>query len=277
MTEVDLPIPGARVGFALARRALLLIPAVGGAELRISLDIHRVDDRKSPPPLMLSALMYIDEAPSLGQRLLARLERPHTISPAARATAFELIGFVTDEQLRLVERRRADVVYAHLEVTVAGVDGDPPVPFTAICQVRADLESGEWVRELERVDAAAHAEVLVPITQAPEQATAAKRIREARELIHAGKYEDAVAAARKALDPLRDSPAYKAVRKSAQGKAPRDRDQNERFVTAVEADFAMASGACHDDPGGTDAFTWTKDQATGMVARIAALLVWPEL
>lgn len=71
------------------------------------------------------------------------------------------------------------------------------------------------------------------------------------------------------LDPLRESPAYQAVRKSARGKTPRDRDQNERF--------AMASGACHDDPGGADAFSWTKHQAAGMVARIAAILVWPEL
>jgi len=50
-----------------------------------------------------------------------------------------------------------------------------------------------------------------------------------------------------------------------------------RITDEAEADFSMLSGAVHDDPGITDDFTWTKQQTTGIAARVAAHLLWPPL
>ncbi|WP_328647144.1 hypothetical protein OHS58_03790 [Amycolatopsis sp. NBC_00348] len=260
--------------FEPARQTLHFWPAIGGAQIELTLTVRRTADRKDAPSCQVSAAMLVGQNPSRDRRPLAPLAASHLINPAQVATEFRLTGFISVEQLRIVEELRsgADSIWVVLQVSVTCVDGEPPTMVGGTGELSFAIPAGEWLQGLERVDAAAYVEILVPLTSNTEHANAVRRLRNARTLIQDDRVEEALAEARKALEFVRKTGGTLQIVQQAKGKNPRDRDLRERWAYFVEDTFSLLSGAAHDDQGTTEHFTWTRSDAIALVGSTAGLL-----
>jgi hypothetical protein len=191
--------------FEPARKTLHFWPAVGGAQIELTLTVRRTADRKDAPPCQVSAAMLVGQNPNRDRRLLTPLAASHLINPVQVATEFRLTGFISVEQLRIVEELRsgADSIWVVLQVSVTCVDGEPPTLVGGTGELSFAIPAGEWLQGLERVDAATYVEILVPLTSNTEHANAVRRLRNARTLIQDDRVEEALAEARKALEFVR--------------------------------------------------------------------------
>ena len=266
--------PNEALAFEPARRVFRLLPAVGGAQVQLSVTVRRTAERKDAPPYQVSAAMLIGKNPSRERRLLTHLTASHLTNPTQVATELPLTGFVSDEQLRVAEALRAGAehIWVTLQVSVTCVDGDPPQLVSGTGELGFDLPSGEWAQELERVDAGSYIEILVPLTSDNEHATAVRRLRKARKLIGDNHLEEALGEARKAVEAIRVAEGTLDTVRQAGSKHPRDRDQRERWAYFVEDAFSLLSGAAHDDPGTTEHFVWTREDVLALVTTTAGLL-----
>ncbi len=260
--------------FEPARQALRLWPAIGGAQIELTLTIRRTAERKDSPPYQVSATLLVEQSPSRARHLLAPLGTGHLVNPVHVATEFRLAGFVSVEQLRVVEELRsgADSISVVLQVSVACVDGEPTTLVGGSGEFSFMLSAGEWLQELERVDATTYVEILVPLTSNTEFANAVRRLRNARTLIRDDRVEEALAEARKALEFVRKAEGTLQIAQQAKGKSPHDRDLRERWASLVEDTFSLLSGAAHDDQGTTEHFQWTRADAVALVGSTAGLL-----
>lgn len=260
--------------FEPARQTLRLWPAVGGTQMELTLTIRRTTERKDAPPYQVSATMLVEQNPSRARRLLTQLVTGHLVNPVQVATEFRLTGFISVEQLRVVEELRsgADSISVVLQVSVACVDGEPTTLVGGTGEFSFALPAGEWRQELERVDAATYVEILVPLTSNTEHANAVRRLRNARTLIQDDRVEEALVEARKALEFVRKAGGTLKIVQQAKDKSPRDRDLRERWAHLVEDIFSLLSGAAHDDQGTTEHFTWTRADAVALVGSTAGLL-----
>lgn len=266
--------PTEALAFEPARRTLRLWPAIGGAQVQLSVTVRRTSERKDAPPYQVSAAMLIGTNPSRDRRLLTHLSAGHLTNPTQVATELTLTGFVTDEQLRVAEalREGADHLWVTLQVSATCVDGDPAQLAGGPGELGFDVPSGEWARELERVDAGSYLEILVPLTSDNEHATGVRRLRKARELIRHNHLEEALGEARKTVEAIRAAESTSDTVRQAGSKARRDRDQRERWAFLVEDVFSLLSGAAHDDPGTTEHFVWTREDVLALVTTTAGLL-----
>ncbi|WP_037671439.1 hypothetical protein [Streptomyces flaveolus] len=112
---------------------------------------------------------------------------------------------MTDRQLRGLEKTRAGAdlsLRAALTLTALAEAKHWPV-------ARSDeiirIPHATWSNALIQLDAGAFVDVLIPLTTVETRATAARRIREAKAAIRDQRYEHAVALARAALDPVRET------------------------------------------------------------------------
>lgn len=260
--------------FEPARRTLRLWPAVGGAQIELTINVRRTGERKDAPPCQVSAAMLVAQNPSRDRRLLAPLAGGQLANPVQVATEFRLTGFTSVEQLRVVEELRsgADQIWVVLQVSFTCVDGEPATLIGGNGEFSFALPASEWLQELERVDAATYVEILVPLTSNTEHANAVRRLRNARTLIQDDRFEEALAEARKALEFVRKVGGTVQIVQQATAKKPRDRDLRERWAYLVEDVFSLLSGAAHDDQGTTEHFTWTRADAVALVASTAGLL-----
>jgi hypothetical protein len=109
-----------------------------------------------------------------GRRRLCRLQAGHVITPTVLPTSFSLHGFVSDEQLRMVEELRAGgELWFNLTLDVWTVD-DPAGLTGYVGYMDFSVTAGEWGTQLERVDRASLVEVLVPMPTATEHAGAVR-------------------------------------------------------------------------------------------------------
>lgn len=260
--------------FEPARQALRLWPAVGGAQIELSLSIRRTTERKDASPCQISAAMLVGKSPSRDRQLLTPLVAGHLVNPAQVATEFRFTGFISVEQLRAVEELRsgAESIWVTLQIGATCVDGDPATLVGGTGELTFALSAGEWLQELDRVDAATYVEILIPVTSNPEHANAARRLRNARTLIQNDCAEEALAEARKALEFVRKAEGTLNIAQQAKDKTPRDRDLRERWAYLVEDIFSLLSGAAHDDQGTTEHFKWTRADAVALVGSTAGLL-----
>lgn len=257
-----------------ARHALRLRTASGGVLVELSLSISRNSERKEQRPLMISAAMRVGQVPHQNSRFLCKIEADNLISPGQQAGEYTFTGFINDAQVRAVEELRASgALWITLVLAVTWVSPTVEVPLT---QRKGDLvfdvPSGEWIEELERVDAASHVELLIPITDNAKHAKAAHRIRAARDHLREGQTGAVIGEIRKPLDRIRKENRTRPLAQAAFGKDRHDRDQDERWAVFIEAVFDLLSGEAHDDPGTTEHFTWTRAEAALLTATVAGLL-----
>ncbi|MEU1502187.1 hypothetical protein [Streptomyces sp. NPDC005732] len=183
---------------------------------------------------------------------------------------------VTDRQLRGLEKARAGAdlnLRAQLALTALAEAKHWPV---AQSQEIIRIPHATWSNALSQLDAGAFVDVLVPMTTVEVRATAARRIRQAKEAIRDGRYEHAVTLARQALDPVRKAFDTQRRHDQAMKKKAGERDQGERWAVLIQSAYALFSGAPHDDSGTTENFTWTRADAVAAVATAAGLLARTE-
>lgn len=273
---LDVPTtPTESLVFEPTRRTLRLWPAVGGAQIELSIRVRRMTERKDASPYQISAAMMVGRNSHQGRQLLTLLTARHLVNPVQVATEFRLTGFISVEQLRVVEELRSGngSIWIILEVSATCVDGsDPATLVSGSGELAFDLLSSEWLQELERVDAGTYIEILVPLTNNAEYANAVSRLRNARTLIQNDRAEEALAEARKALEIVRDGEDTQNIAQQARDKKPRDRDLRERWALLVEDIFSLLSGAAHDDQDTTEHFKWTRADAVALVGGTAGLL-----
>lgn len=97
-----------------------------------------------------------------------------------------------------------------------------------------------------------------------------RRLREAKDLIRSGNYEEAVGKARLALDAVRE--ACDTVNVVRNLPSAQQRSQEQRCAMLIQSAYQLFSGAQHDDSETTEHFTWTRADAVAAVATAAGLL-----
>jgi hypothetical protein len=260
-----------RIGFEPKRHVLRLVPAAGGARIELLFSVSSVvpNPTVSVLPFQVDADLFASRLSNQNERMVCRLSGEHLISPTPNGAQLTLAGFIGAEQLREIEEIRAGGdLFLHLVLFASTVvdgtlrmhRGDEHLP----------ILSGEWAPQMERVDAATFVEVLVPMPAAEAYATAARRVREARELLRNNDVDAAMGAARLALEPVRDALGTIAVAAAAPAKV-RDRNQDERLAVLVETAYSLLCGAMHDDEL-TKTFRYTRADAITMIAAVAGLL-----
>lgn len=261
-----------RLDFEADREAVRLYPAVAGARIDLRLRAGRMRETVPPRQYRIAAHVDVSKLSQQGRRRLCRVETDHLVTPAPRPTPFELTGFISDEQLRVVEDLRAggDLWFA-LSLNVWTVCGDPVALTAHTGSVDFSILAGEWGAQLERVDAGTFVELLVPMPQASTYAIAVRRLQRARELLRDNQVDAALGEARKALEPALEAARDGGLAKAARAKPATQRLLDERFAVLVEDMFSLLSGAAHDDEVTKD-FRYSRAEATTLIATTAGLL-----
>ena len=247
--------------------------AVAGARIDLRLQVGTVVEPKAAIPYRVGGELYASRISNQDRRLVCRLEGNYSITPTVRQTEFTLSGYVSDEQLRGIEAIRGGATHLcfGLELDADGVDGPLPGSRFHHGGLTFPITAGEWCSELERVDAGAYVEILVPLPGPDLYVEAVLCLREARQLLRDGKLDSALVAARKALDPVVADARTADLALNARKKSARDRDLPERFAVLVDDLHSVLSGAAHVDEV-TEDFRYTRAEATGLVAAAAGLL-----
>ncbi|MEV0611186.1 hypothetical protein AB0I61_33055 [Polymorphospora rubra] len=289
-----------------ARRALRLNPGVGGAQVELTLKISRARDLSPGVPYRVHALLFVGDGQSLGQRMLCALQAPHLVTPLVRQGDVQLVGFATDEQLRIVEQlRQGGDLWVNLRLSVssvgllsdstrgvtqstgnlpatgADVTFDRPLLTSRSGDLRFDINAGEWGAQMVAVLAATFVEVLVPLGGGDEHAIAVGRLSKARELLRENKVDEALGQARQALDPVRawygttklasDARKREAAAQTREGRDLKNRTLEERWAFMIEDLYSTLSGALHDDEV-TKEFEYSREDGVALVAATAGML-----
>ena len=260
-----------RIGFEPKRNVLRLTQAAAGARIELQFAVSTVvpNPTVSVLPFQVDADLFVSRFSNQNERMVCRLSGEYLVSPTPNGAHLTLAGYIGTDQLREIEEMRAGGDFSLRLVLLAStvVDGAPRMH-------RGDehlpMRSGEWASEIERVDAATFVEVLVPMPTAEAYATAARRIREARDLLRNNDVDAAMGTARLALEPVRDTLGTMATAAAASAR-PRERNQDERLAVLVESTYSLLCGAMHDDEL-TKTFRYTRTDAVTMIATVAGLL-----
>jgi hypothetical protein len=169
-----------RIGFE--SNVLRLIRAAAEARIELQFAVSSVvpNATVSVLPYQVHADLFVSRLSSQHERMVCRLSGAHLVSPTPNGAQLTLAGYIGADQLREIEEIRVGGDFTLRLVVFAStvVDG---VPRMHRGDEHLPIESGEWTSEIERVDAATFIEVLVPMPAAEAYATAARRVREARD------------------------------------------------------------------------------------------------
>ncbi|MFF4509243.1 hypothetical protein [Streptomyces sp. NPDC001401] len=270
---VQLPFDNRQYSLNLvpARDLITLQSGFGVHRLGLRFDLTATGDYPKNAVHQLSGEAWVRDLPGV-QGWLGTL---HTEGPAVARdfkTTLTVYLSINEEQLRRLEKDRAG---RDLQLTVdfraVALGGDLTWP-AAEDQGIVMIPHSEWGKALAQIELGAYVDVLVPITLVEGRATAAKRLREAKQAIQNGQFEHAVTLSRGSLDAVRDSYAHDAAYRTAVGKKAKERNQVERWAMVIQAAYDLFSGAPHDDPGTTEHFTWPRADAVAAVAIASGLL-----
>jgi len=202
-----------------------------------------------------------------------RLERLQ----ATRTMEFQtnLVLTLSDEQLAVIEaRRKGGAVQLLFDTDV--VLYDPSVPANSgpdLWPVRSFQEnvhifSETWRRMLDQTAIAFSMALVVPVPlDASPQARVGSHLRNAIRKVNDGEFEDAVTAARRAVESM--SGNWESMRSIVD--TPRDdRSLDQRLSLLRHALFSLASPSAHDDPVAAS-IQWDRETAMTVIAGVAAL------
>ncbi|MEU8852680.1 hypothetical protein AB0C70_42160 [Streptomyces sp. NPDC048564] len=240
--------------------------------LALTFEVTAHGDFTEDAPFLVSGRLWTHEMLSSASWIGVLHSSSGPIGLKPFGTMLTLETTVTDQQLRGVEKLRAGAdlsLRAELSLTALAEAKHWPV---ASDQEVIRIPHATWSNALTQLDAGAFVDILIPITTVEARATAARRIREAKDAIRDGRYEHAVALARAALDPVREVCNTKQLHDQAVQRKAGERNQEERWAMLTQSAYALFSGAPHDDAGTTENFTWTRADAVAAVATAAGLL-----
>ncbi|MCX4657439.1 hypothetical protein AB0N79_33800 [Streptomyces microflavus] len=240
--------------------------------LALTFEVTADGDFTENAPFLVSGRLWTHEMPSSASWIGVLHSSSGPIGLKPYGTMLTLETTVTDQQMRGLEKLRAAAdlsLRAELSLTALSEAKHWPV---ACDQEVIRIPHATWSNALTQLDAGAFVDVLIPITTVEARATAARRIREAKNAIRDGRYEHAVSLARAALDPVREACNTKQLHEQAVQRKAGERNQEERWAMLTQSAYALFSGAPHDDAGTTENFTWTRADAVAAVATAAGLL-----
>ncbi|MEU8333392.1 hypothetical protein [Micromonospora sp. NPDC048839] len=293
-----------------ARRAFHLYPGAGGAQVEVTLRISKAHDLAPGIAYRVSARMYVEDS-TRKQRMLCALDATNLVTPLVRAGDVQLSGFVTDEQLRVVEQLRAGGdLWVNLRLSLDSVEWredserppliseeeleqlresvargerfkpsqpgamvvvERPVRQQRTGDLRFDINAGEWAAQMAAIEAGTFVELLVPLAGGADYAGAVALLREARELLREGSVDAAIGQARKALEQVRKEYGTQKLYETATKKSPRTRPLAERWAIMVEDLYSTMSGAAHADEV-TKEFTFTREDGAMLLTATAGML-----
>ena len=208
---------------------------------------------------------------------------PRTVNLRGFAVHDPLVLMLTDEQLIALELLRGvgDLVL-RFDLTATVLAGGARHVAPAIGQVSYRVSSAAWGGLLDAAGAQVGITIRVPspLTDAyvregssegeggVSTAKMTQRLRQAREYLREGRYEESVAACRKVLETLARGDGDS---KEGRSTRPRDRGLASRWAEIRRAASALANAAHHDDDV-TAAMTWTRQDAEPLLALTAALI-----
>ena len=280
--SVNLP-DGSFLSFTEAAHPLTLYPAYGGAQLKLRVGIS--GNKETNNPVALTAVVYAGRVAGYHQNLpeLCRLTCEDLVTPHQTTTAYTFSGFVSDNALaQLEEARQGGALTLELrDVQARLVHGEPPRLTSAPSgtSLTVTIPAGTWAEQLEKVTATSYLEILVPITDDKEVASANAHLRTVRDYLTEGKVKATPTEMRLALDKVCDAYGTKKALRAAAAKKPRDRSLYERWVMTVETAYSELSAFIHEDDEAVAGAEIDRPlaialyaQVGGMVARLAAEL-----
>jgi hypothetical protein len=251
--------------------AVSLAPAAGGARLELRLRVALAVEVPARS-YRIAATADVSRFSQQNRHMLCRLEGAYPVTPTLRGAEVRLVGYVSAEQLRVIDELRAASgnFWLNLTFDVSTISGTPPELIARTGDLSLVVRSATWGEQTQRIAAASFIDVLVPMPQSADMASAVARLHEARQLLLDGKYDPALGEARKALEPVRA--AMRTAYQSAKAKTDaRQRSLEERFAMMVEDLFSLLSGAAHDDPV-TQNFTYSREDAVTLIASTAGMV-----
>ncbi len=193
---------GHGLAFSETRRPILFYPAAGGAKIVLRLNVRRT--ATDPDSRTFRIAGWLSAGSRHHRVAVCPLTVENIVNPSHVDAPMEMTGFMSHDQLRVLEELRD------------GGDMEISMDFEILClaedPVRLDARKtqevfwrspGEWSEAVARIDAGTFVELLIPLTRDPGFATAAGRLRDARDDIRDGQYEEAVKKARAALEPVK--------------------------------------------------------------------------
>ena len=260
------------LAFGETRRPVHFHPAAGGVKVELRLNVRRTSTNPDSRTFQIGG--WLSAGSRTNRVAVCPLTAANVINPTHIDTQMQMVGFVSYDQLRVLEElRAAGDMEVSIEFEVICIAESPTRFDSRRTQEVFWLSPGEWSEAVSRIDAATYVELLIPIVSDPRLASAAGRIREARVSIREGHYEEAIKKDRAALEIVKSEHASSALLKAARAKTdPRKRDQAERWAVLIDDAFSLLSGAVHDDAGITEHFTWDRGDAVALTALVGGLL-----
>jgi hypothetical protein len=224
-------------------------------------------------PFHITADLYASRIRNTGRLLVGRLATNSTVTPTAFGAQLGLHGYISTEQLRAIEHvRAAQGLVLYLEFDLMTIADGQVAHYIAYADI--DIHPGVWNTEIERVDAAAVVEVLVPMPETKEWADALEEIRAGRELLResddAKNIDSALVKARIALELVRKKLRTANIASKA-NPIVTQRTQAEREAVMIEALYSYVVGAAHKDPV-TKLFEYSRANAIMALATVAGLI-----
>src|ERR1017187_788392 len=203
-----------------------------------------------------------------------------TDGPLATRT-FEFSAYVvlpvSDEQLAVIEKKRAgQPVQIRFDIDAVLYDPSIPEGFQAdgdhwpVKSFQHDIYvySENWQRLLSQTAVAMSMALVIPVPlDASQAAKVGAHLREAIRKVNDGEYQDAVMAARRAID---DMGTAWATEKSVVATARDKRTLDQRLALRRHALFSLASASAHGDPV-AGSITWDRENSLTVIAGVSAL------
>ncbi|MFE0363374.1 hypothetical protein [Streptomyces griseoaurantiacus] len=251
-----------------ARHVLTLIPGWGVHRLTLFFEAAGTGDIPEGQAHQLSGELWVNDMGNSGWLGPLMQRWPMEAHPEGRNISFDVA--LTDAQILGLEKaRKGRELELRVDLTAVQLGAIAGWP-ARTDQLTVRISHEEWAKTLAQLDAGAFVDVLVPVTEVENRATAARRLREAKSLIGAGRFEEAVGKARLALDAVRE--ACDTVNVVRNLPSAQQRSQEQRWGMLIQSAYQLFSGAQHDDSGTTEHFTWSRADAIAAVATAAGLL-----
>lgn len=248
------------------REDLWLVRGLGNHQLRIPMEIESCGLPENAVVLLRGTLWLDVQGPAY----VAPWESEEPVALRAFASRANLAVRISDAQLALIEQVRSggDLCWrVDINATVPSVVEAWPI---GGAQVSLRIPHSTWLRQLENLGAAAAITVAVPAPlTAGDRHQMGQRIRQAQAAIEDGRFADAVATARLALETARTREPL--VAESAlRGKQARSRTPQERWSAMHHAVWELTNLAHHEEDYAER--RWSRSDAVAIVAATAALI-----
>lgn len=247
---------------------IALVPGFCAHQLRIPLTVES-SGLPENSLVSLSGTLWLDGTGPSSYLAVWTTEEP--VGVRTTHSPHHLVASLADDQLAAIERHRNGRALDFRVDVKASVSGVPDSWPTGTDQCSLRVEPSRWLQQLEAVGAAASLTVVVPAPLIEgDRHQMGARLREARDAINDGRYEDAVSAARLALETARKRDELATVN-SYKDKNAKLLSVHERWSALHHALYQLTQVPHHDDAV-TAGTTWSRADAVAVLAATAALI-----